>query len=118
MDTLSRPLCQCCQSRPRAVAYHKYGRIYYRSLCDRCIRRGKRLPVPKTRWQQSGYRKKKICDRCGFRSRHDAQLAVYHVDGDLRNTDLRNLKTICLNCAIEITRLDLPWRRGDLEEDR
>jgi hypothetical protein len=43
---------------------------------------------------------------------------VHHIDGDLNNVDIRNLKTICLNCAIEVTRLDLPWRRGDLEEDR
>jgi len=43
---------------------------------------------------------------------------VYYVDGDLRNNDLRNLKTICQNCAVEVTRLDLPWRPGDLEPDR
>jgi len=43
---------------------------------------------------------------------------VYHVDGNIANNELRNLKSICLNCTIEVTRADLPWRRGDLEEDR
>jgi len=42
---------------------------------------------------------------------------VYHVNGDLNNSELRNLKTVCLNCAALITRQDLPWRRGDLEPD-
>jgi hypothetical protein len=43
---------------------------------------------------------------------------VYHMDGNLNNSELRNLKSVCLNCSIEVTRSDLPWRRGDLEEDR
>lgn len=46
-----------------------------------------------------------------------AQTLVYHIDGDLNNCDLRNLKTICLNCSVAIVRLDLPWRPGDLEPD-
>ena len=58
------------------------------------------------------------CDRCGFRAKHSAQILVYHADGNLNNNSLNNLKSICLNCTVEIKRLDLPWRRGDLEEDR
>jgi hypothetical protein len=42
---------------------------------------------------------------------------VFHIDGDLNNVDLRNLKTVCLNCAVEVTRLDLTWRPGDVEPD-
>ena len=74
-----------------------------------------KAPVP--RWQTSGYKKKPACDRCGFRARYSAQLLVYHVDGNLHNTDVRNLKTVCLNCVEEIKRSDLPWQRGDLEPD-
>jgi len=114
----ARPMCQACGVRARAVAYHKYGKVYYRSRCDTCIRRGKKLPRVEPRWKSAGYKLKSTCDRCGFRARHASQLAVYHLDGDLNNVDLRNLKTICLNCTVEVTRLDLPWRRGDLEEDR
>ena len=112
-----RPLCEVCNTRPRAVAYHKYDRIYYRSRCSACISkaRGKKKPTP--RWQLSGYKKKPACDRCGFRARYSAQLLVYHVDGNLHNTDVRNLKTVCLNCVEEIKRSDLPWQRGDLEPD-
>jgi ribosomal protein S27AE len=65
----------------------------------------------------SGYRKKTACDRCGFVAKHASQLMVYHVNGDLTDSELCNLKTVCLNCAVLITRQDLPWRRGDLEPD-
>jgi hypothetical protein len=112
-----RPLCKVCQSRPRAVAYHKYERVYYRSMCDACIRKGKRIKPAVPRWQSSGYKKKKECDRCGFRARVSAQLSVYHVDGNLNNIELRNLKTICLNCIMEVNKLNLPWKAGDLEPD-
>lgn len=113
-----RPLCSVCNAKPRAIAYHKYGRVYYRSKCDACIRRGRKQKPAKPRWQIAGYKKKLVCDRCGFRAKHVAQTLVYHTDGNLNNNSLNNLKSICLNCTVEVTRLDLPWRRGDLEEDR
>lgn len=114
----NRPICATCGTRPRAVAYHRYGRIYYRSQCDICIRRGKKLIKPEPRWRSAGYQIKPVCDVCGFRARLAGQLAVYHVNGDLRDVSARNLKTVCRNCMIEIASEDLPWRRGDLEEDR
>ena len=113
-----RPLCQACNRNLAAVNGYHNSKIYYRSRCNACIRRDRRLPRQCTRWEQSGYRKKSACDRCGFKARHAAQLMVYHVNGDLNDCDVRNLRTVCLNCVVEVTRLDLPWRRGDLEEDR
>lgn len=113
-----RPMCTVCNVRPRAVAYHKYDRVYYRSSCNFCIRRKKKLKPQKPRWQLAGYKKKPACDRCGFRARHHSQLAVYHVNGNLDDCETRNLKTICLNCIAEVVRLELPWRPGDLEPDR
>jgi len=69
------------------------------------------------RWQLEGYRKKKNCDRCGFVSKSGAQILVYHIDGNLKNANLANLRSICLNCTVEIVRLDLPWKVGDLVQD-
>jgi hypothetical protein len=112
-----RPICQSCKQRARAVAYHKYDRVYYRSMCTTCIKKNKKLKPPAPRWQSAGYKKKPACDRCGFRARYSAQLLVYHVDSNLNNTDVRNLKTVCLNCVEEVRRSDSPWRRGDLEPD-
>jgi hypothetical protein len=42
---------------------------------------------------------------------------VYHVDGDLNNSSLRNLKTVCQNCVVEIKKLNQRWAPGDLEPD-
>jgi hypothetical protein len=58
-----------------------------------------------------------VCDHCGFRARYSAQILVYHMDGRLTNTEPKNLRSICQNCAIEVARGDLPWRPGDLEPD-
>lgn len=112
-----RPICNICKQRPKAIAYHKYGRIYYRSMCSQCIRKNKKLKVPKMRWELSGYKKKTVCDRCGFRSRWAAQMLVFHTDGNLNNNVVQNLKSICQNCVVDVAKSDLPWKQGDLETD-
>jgi hypothetical protein len=114
---MDRPLCPCKQ-RFRAIAYHRNGRTQYRSRCDYCIRKGKNLRPPQPTWAAAGYQKKTQCDRCGFRARYAGQLLVYHTDGDLRNAQPRNLKTVCLNCVVDIQKQDLPWAAGDLEHKR
>jgi hypothetical protein len=112
-----RPLCLACNQRPRAIAYHTDTRTQYRRLCEHCIKKNKKIKVPEPRWKASGYKKKPTCDLCGFRARYSAQLLVFHIDGNLHNTDVRNLKTICLNCVEEVKRSDSVWKSGDLEPD-
>jgi hypothetical protein len=113
-----RPLCLACNQRPRAVAYHRNDKIQYRRLCEHCICRGRKIKTPEPRWKIAGYKKKTVCDRCGFRAKYSAQLLVFYVDGNMNNNNLRNLKTICQNCVVEIAKIDLPWQPGDLEADR
>lgn len=112
-----RPMCLACKQRLRAVAYHRDGRVQYRRLCEWCIRRNKKIKPAEPRWKLVGYKKKPACDLCGFRARYSAQLLVYHVDGNLNNNAIRNLKTICQNCAEEVKRTNTIWRAGDLESD-
>ena len=112
-----RPICRACNQRPVAVNYRREDTVYYRKTCDNCIRRGRKEKAPVARWQSAGYKKKTVCDRCGFRSRYASQLLVYHVDGRLINTELSNLRTICLNCAEEVRRQAVPWQPGDLQVD-
>jgi hypothetical protein len=113
-----RPICQTCKQRPRAIAYHRYNKIYYRSRCTVCIRRNLKEKKPVPKWQTAGYKKKNTCDRCGFKATYSAQLLVYHVDSNMNNVEIRNLKTVCQNCVIEVAKSNLPWRAGDLEPDR
>ena len=115
---MERPICPACNQRPRAINCYRDNQVYYRSRCEYCIKKGRRVKTPEAKWKIAGYKKKPTCDRCGFRAKWAAQLLVYHVDGNMNNTAIRNLKTVCQNCVVDIKRADLPWRLGDLEEDR
>lgn len=44
-------------------------------------------------------------------------MLVYHLDGRLDNAEMRNLRSVCRNCEVELAKSDMPWRRGDLEAD-
>lgn len=114
---MDRPICPACNQRFCAINYYKDGVTHYRARCEQCIQKKRKIKPSVPRWQTAGYKKKATCDRCGFRSKYSAQLIVYHIDGNLSNSDLRNLKTICLNCTVDIKRSDLPWRPGDLTPD-
>jgi hypothetical protein len=115
---MKRPLCIKCNNNPRAYAYKLKQKIYWRRLCDSCIRKNKDLKtggIP--RWKQSGYNKKKKCELCGFKAVVKEQLDVYHVDGNRNNINVYNLKTICANCQRLKSTQNLGWSIGDLEAD-
>ena len=109
-----RKLCKKCQSRPVAINYYKEGKPYYRRKCDHCSR-GSRESRPL--WSLSGYKKKTVCERCKFTSKHEDQFDVLHVDGDLKNCRPTNLKTVCANCQRVLYKEGVQWRRGDLVPD-
>ena len=116
--TDNRPLCTKCKSRPRAFNYKKGDKTYYRKMCDKCIRLSKGKGVSSSAsWQQSGYKKKAICEKCGFKSKHPAQMDVYHVDGNLKNNNFSNLKTICANCSRFKSTEELGWKQGSIVPD-
>jgi len=110
-----RPLCRKCNLRPRAVNYKKDKKTYYRSLCEGCLTYGENYGVP--RWYRSGYRMKSQCDKCGFRSPHKEVFRVFHVDGNLENCRISNLKTVCANCSQVLSKEGITWRQGDLIAD-
>jgi hypothetical protein len=114
---MKRPLCKACSQRPCAVNYYRDGVAHYRSRCESCARKRKGIKPREPRWKAAGFKKKMQCDRCAFHARYASQILVYHVDGDLNNIAVKNLKCICRNCAEELLRTELPWRPGDLEPD-
>lgn len=112
---MMRPLC-ICKQRPAAVNYHKGGRTYYRKKCEICLKSGViGHGIPK--WKISGYQKKSTCEKCGFKSVHEEQFNVYHLDGDLESCRPSNLKTICANCQRIIQKEGYKWKQGDLRPD-
>ena len=106
-----RPLCYCGRA-PVAINYYKLGKPFYRSQCGACSR-----GVKIARWQQSGYKIKNTCDKCGFKSPHKEVFKVFHVDGDLNNCRLQNLKTVCSNCQQVLHKEGIRWKQGDLVPD-
>ena len=109
-----RPLCLCKQ-RPAAINYKKAGKVYYRKLCEQCLRNGLNHGVPK--WQQFGYEKKDYCEKCNYKSKHEEQFNVFHIDGNLNNCRPTNLKTICANCQRIMQKSGVRWKQGDLRPD-
>lgn len=109
-----RPLCKC-GLRPKAVNYKKDGRTFYRSMCNQCMSKGLYYGIP--RWKRAGYKMKKTCDKCGFKSPHKEVFSVFHVDGDLNNCIVTNLKTVCANCQRVLHKEGITWKQGDLVPD-
>ena len=113
----NRPVCNRCNKNFCSINYIRKEKTYYRSMCSEC---GKLTPRKKPKvfyWQKSGYKKKNVCDLCGFKSLYHTQMLVYHIDGDLTNIALNNLKTICLCCVEVVKKKEVNWRRGDLQVD-
>lgn len=113
-----RPICTTCKENPAAINYVNGDRIYYRSKCASCIRKVKKeKPVPPS-WVRAGYKKKQKCDKCGFVATNiRTQMRVYYVDGNLKNNDWNNLKTICLNCQAALQSSTTSWKPADLVAD-
>lgn len=110
-------MCKQCNKNFAAINYVRNSKKYYRSLCDECGKKKIKKKALKPAWETAGYKKKQLCDNCGFRSIYASQTTVFHIDGNLKNTDFYNLRTICLNCVEIVKRKELTWKRGDLTVD-
>ena len=114
---VKRPICPVCEQRLCAINYYREEVAHYRSRCEFCLRRNRQIKPPKPRWQLKGFKKRLSCDLCNFKARYSSQIIVYHIDSDLNNCELVNLRCVCRNCVEVLSRTDSIWRRGDLEPD-
>jgi len=112
---MERKICPVCKKYPVAINYYKHGRVHFRSTCTPCIHRGRRLKPEIPGWIKSGYKKRERCDRCTFKFRSPDQSKVYYTDGNTNNNNWANLKTICLNCQIEIA--GTKWKPAVIQPD-
>lgn len=114
---IERKLCPSCNQRPVAINRYVGDQVYYRKICDVCSRLKKKLRPRNPGWLKSGYTKKTTCEKCGFKSKHPEQLGVFYLDGNLKNNNWLNLKTICLNCQQEVYKSRLKWQQDPIERD-
>ena len=112
---MERKLCPICRKHQVAINYYRKGVAHYRSACTPCIHQKRKLPAKIPGWVKAGYRKPDKCDRCSFKFKLISQAKVYYMDGNTTNNHWANLKTICLNCQIEIAKTS--WRPSELQPD-
>jgi hypothetical protein len=116
--SMSRKLCPSCQINPVAINYKRDGITHYRSRCAGCIRAGRKLKEQPPAWAKTGYKKPERCEMCGFKAKLPVkQLFVYHVDGNLKNNNWHNLKTVCANCRIELGTSRVAWKPSAIVPD-
>ena len=114
---LERNLCPICRNNPVAVNYIRDGVRHYRNSCSACARKGRKLKKEPPAWHRAGYKKKPACERCGFKFKLPDQSNVFYVDGNLKNNNDFNLKTVCLNCTQEVYKSRVSWKASPLVPD-
>ena len=114
---LERDLCPACLENLVAVNYIRDGIHHYRNQCASRLRKSRRLKPQPPAWVKSGYKKPVSCEVCGFRAKLPKQLFVYHVDGNLKNNNWHNLKTVCANCRIELVGSKVAWKPAKIVPD-
>ena len=112
-----RQLCPLCFTNLVAVNYKRDDVTHYRSMCAACIRKDRKLKPQAPGWSKSGYKKKPHCELCGFKLKYPSQSVVFHVDGNLKNNNWVNLKTVCLNCQQEVTKGKVSWKVSPIIPD-
>lgn len=112
-----RPICKECNKNPCAINYIKNSKKHYRSICNECGKKKNKKKPNVPLWDKAGYKKKTNCDICGFKSIYPTQMTVFYIDGNLKNTQFSNLRTVCLNCVEVVKRKEITWKRGDLQVD-
>lgn len=89
-----RPLCANCRvnlSKPNGKS--KKGFTKWHKYCAPC---SKQLYNPRF----SHLKNKKLkCEGCGFVPQDMCQLDLIFKDGNRKNRELKNLKTLCANCS-------------------
>lgn len=114
---LERKLCPVCHTNPVAINYVNEGITHYRNSCSSCIRKGRKLKPEPPAWAKTGYKKKPSCEKCNFKFKFPEQSVVFHVDGNLKNNNWTNLKTICLNCQQEVYKSRVGWKASPIVPD-
>jgi hypothetical protein len=88
-----RPLCEQCRvslAKPNGKSKHGFQKWHkYCSACSTSIYN-----------QKHGHRlhKKNKCEKCSFEPQDKCQLDIVYKDGNRKNKDKSNIKTLCANC--------------------
>lgn len=87
MSGFKRGLCEC--GNLEGLKGRVNGKKLWDRYCITCKRR---------RRASSEITKKLVCEFCGFKAKHPAQMDIDHIDGDHKNNNKDNLQELCANC--------------------
>ena len=114
---MTEKMCTVCNKHSVAVNYTRKGKTYYRKICYYCIKDRKQNKNQTSQLlKKSGYKKKTVCDRCGFKSKTPAQIKIHFRDQNPYNVSLSNIRSYCINCTIEIANNPTADRRDILAD--
>jgi hypothetical protein len=88
-----RPLCDHCKvSLAKQNGKSKHGFKKWHKYCSSCAKAAYD--------EKFGFllNKKNKCDKCGFIPEDTCQLDLIYKDGNKKNKEKSNLKTLCANC--------------------
>lgn len=89
----SRPLCVNCQkSLAKQNGVSKHGFKKWHKFCSTCA---KAAYNPKNGFLLY---KKSYCEQCKFTAKDNCQLDIVYKDGNNKNKNKNNVKTLCANC--------------------
>lgn len=89
----NRPFCQHCKislAKPNGKSIH--GFKLWHKFCSDCA---KAAYSPKFGFMLN---KKNYCEECGFKAKDTCQLDLIYIDGNNKNKQKENIKTLCANC--------------------
>ena len=87
-----RKFCSNCELQlVKPNGKSKHGFTKWHKYCSSCAKKlyGK---------NSHNITKNKICDVCGFKAMDKCQLDLIYLDGNDKNKDNSNVKTLCANC--------------------
>lgn len=89
----SRPLCENCKSslaKPNGVSKHGFKK--WHKYCSTCAKAAYD--------EKFGFllHKKNKCEKCGFVPEDKCQLDITYKDGNKKNKEKSNMRTLCANC--------------------
>jgi hypothetical protein len=83
----SKGVCMCGnQQESKGIVNGKQSFSRYCSSCK------------KRKLRNSVFVKKLVCEKCGFKAKHPAQMDIDHKDGNHKNNRIENLQELCANC--------------------
>lgn len=89
-----RPLCQHCKTTlAKQNGVSKHGFKKWHKYCSSCAKGAYN--------EKFGFllEKKDKCQRCGFIPEDMCQLDIVYKDGNKKNKDKSNIRTLCSNCS-------------------